>query len=58
MDRDGTQEGYDNPFNTIAERVGIPVIASGDAPRCSTSPMRLRRVASAALAALFHSHTP
>jgi cyclase len=30
MDRDGTQEGYDNLLNrTIAERVGIPVIASG-----------------------------
>jgi cyclase len=30
MDRDGTREGYDNLLNrTVAERVGIPVIASG-----------------------------
>jgi cyclase len=30
MDRDGTQSGYDNLLNrTVAERVGIPVIASG-----------------------------
>jgi cyclase len=30
MDRDGTQEGYDNLLNRrVAERVGIPVIASG-----------------------------
>ena len=30
MDRDGTKEGYDNLLNrTIAEKVGIPVIASG-----------------------------
>jgi len=30
MDRDGTKEGYDNVLNRrVAERVGIPVIASG-----------------------------
>ncbi len=30
MDRDGTQAGYDNLLNAmVAERVGIPVIASG-----------------------------
>ncbi len=30
MDRDGTREGYDNLLNRcVAERVGIPVIASG-----------------------------
>jgi cyclase len=30
MDRDGTQSGYDNLLNrTVAEKVGIPVIASG-----------------------------
>ena len=30
MDRDGTREGYDNVLNRcVAERVGIPVIASG-----------------------------
>jgi imidazole glycerol-phosphate synthase subunit HisF len=30
MDRDGTQEGYDNLLNrTVADRVSIPVIASG-----------------------------
>ena len=30
MDRDGTQSGYDNLLNrTVAEAVGIPVIASG-----------------------------
>lgn len=30
MDRDGTLDGYDNILNrTVAERVGIPVIASG-----------------------------
>ncbi|NLY74873.1 MAG: imidazole glycerol phosphate synthase subunit HisF [Firmicutes bacterium] len=30
MDRDGTKDGYDNDLNrTVAESVGIPVIASG-----------------------------
>jgi cyclase len=30
MDRDGTKDGYDNELNrAVAERVGIPVIASG-----------------------------
>jgi cyclase len=30
MDRDGTRDGYDLPLTrTIADRVGIPVIASG-----------------------------
>lgn len=30
MDRDGTKDGYDNALNrTVAEAVGIPVIASG-----------------------------
>jgi cyclase len=32
MDRDGTREGYDIPLTrTVADRVGIPVIASGGA---------------------------
>jgi cyclase len=30
MDRDGTRDGYDNELNrAIAERTGIPLIASG-----------------------------
>jgi cyclase len=57
MDRDGTRDGYDIPLTrTIADRVGIPVIASGGAG----SPADFVRVfqdtgAEAALAAgIFH----
>lgn len=36
IDADGTNEGYDNELNrTVAERVGIPVIASGGAGELS-----------------------
>jgi imidazole glycerol-phosphate synthase subunit HisF len=57
MDRDGTREGYDNLLNrTVADRVSIPVIASGG---CGTlehvADAFLKGKASAALAAsIFH----
>jgi cyclase len=57
MDRDGTKEGYDNLLNrSVAERVGIPVIASGG---CGTlqhlADAFLEGKASAVLAAsIFH----
>jgi cyclase len=57
MDRDGTKEGYDNLLNRcVAERIGIPVIASGG---CGTlqhlSDAFIEGKASAVLAAsIFH----
>ncbi len=57
MDRDGTQQGYDNLLNrTVADRVSIPVIASGG---CGTlehiADAFLEGKAGAALAAsIFH----
>lgn len=60
MDRDGTKKGYDLPLTeTISERVGIPVIASGG---CGTlghiNEVFQKTPASAALAAsIFHYET-
>lgn len=57
MDRDGTQEGYDNVLNRkVAESVGIPVIASGGCGSLAhIADAFLEGKASAALAAsIFH----
>lgn len=57
MDRDGTLEGYDNLLNcSVAERVGIPVIASGGCGKLEhLADAFLEGKASAVLAAsIFH----
>jgi len=56
MDRDGTNDGYDLPLTgTIAEAVGVPVIASGGAGALEHLADALTAGADAALAAsIFH----
>ena len=44
MDSDGTRDGYDNELNRlVAERVPIPIIASGGAENWNTLEMRFYR---------------
>jgi len=56
MDRDGTNDGYDLELTrTIAEAVGVPVIASGGAGELDHLAEALEAGADAALAAsIFH----
>jgi cyclase len=60
MDADGTQDGYDNDLNRlVAERVPIPIIASGGAGRLEhfKDAFLLGKVDAVLAASLFHFRT-